>query len=82
MIFPEVNTAVVFFVSGTRQRNCASRYIPSRKIESREKRVEDLEQQLTRRSQIEEKVDTLAKQQKDSNARLFIQWYDYFCSEE
>lgn len=40
------------------------------------------EQQLTQRSQIEEKVDTLAKQQENSNAFLFIQWYDYFHSED
>jgi hypothetical protein len=45
---------------------------------SREERIEELEEQLARRSQIEDKVDTLAKQQEDDNAPFFIKWYNWF----
>lgn len=48
------------------------------RLESREERIEELEEQLARRSQIEEKVDTLAKQQEDDNAPFFIKWYNWF----
>jgi len=48
------------------------------RLESREDRISDLEDQLAKRSQIEEKVDTLAKQQDEPEAPFFIKWYRWF----
>jgi len=48
------------------------------RLESREERVSELEEQLARRSNIEEKVDTLAKRQETSNAPFFVKWYRWF----
>lgn len=50
------------------------------RLESREERIEQLEEQLARRSQVEEKVDTLAKRvdETDSNAPFFVRWYQWF----
>lgn len=44
------------------------------RVESREARIDTLEQQLSRRSEIEEKVDTLAKQQDEPAAPFFVEW--------
>jgi len=51
------------------------------RLESREDRIEELEQQLARRSQVEDKVDTLAKRVEDSSQPSPpwpIRWYRYF----
>lgn len=48
------------------------------RLEAREERIDALEEQLARRSQIEEKVDTLAKQQESADAPFFIQWARWF----
>lgn len=53
------------------------------KLARREARIEQLEEQLTRRSQVEEKVDTLAKRVDDSSgpAPPFpIRWWQWFRS--
>ena len=44
----------------------------------REERIDELEEQLARRSQLEEKVDTLAKRQEVAQAPFFVRWYRYF----
>jgi predicted transcriptional regulator len=43
------------------------------RLETREDRIDTLEKQLSRRSEIEEKVDTLAKQQDDPTP-FFVEW--------
>jgi len=48
------------------------------RLDSREERVSELEEQLARRSNIEEKVDTLAKRQETGNAPFFVKWYRWF----
>jgi len=48
------------------------------RLEGREERVSELEEQLARRSNIEEKVDTLAKRQETGNAPFFVKWYRWF----
>jgi Arc/MetJ-type ribon-helix-helix transcriptional regulator len=48
------------------------------RLDTREERIEELEQQLARRSQLEEKVDTLAKQQDDASAPFFVRWYRWW----
>jgi chromosome segregation ATPase len=52
------------------------------RLERREERIEQLEEQLARRSQIEEKVDTLAKQQQEEEAPFFVKWYRWWRSRE
>jgi len=47
------------------------------RLETREARIDELERQLAERSQIEEKVDTLAKQQ-DEEAPFFVKWYKWW----
>jgi metal-responsive CopG/Arc/MetJ family transcriptional regulator len=44
------------------------------RVESREARIDTLEQQLSRRSEIEEKVGTLAKKQDEPAAPFFVEW--------
>jgi predicted transcriptional regulator len=48
------------------------------RLDSREARIDELEEQLARRSQLEEKVDTLAKQQEEPEAPFFIKWYRWW----
>jgi Arc/MetJ-type ribon-helix-helix transcriptional regulator len=48
------------------------------RLESREDRIDELEEQLARRSQVEEKVDTLAKRVEDDDAPFFIRWYRWY----
>lgn len=48
------------------------------RLETREARIDELEEQLARRSNIEEKVDTLAKRQETTNAPFFVKWYKWF----
>lgn len=48
------------------------------RIENREDRVDELEEQLARRSQVEEKVDTLAKRVEDDDAPFFVRWYRWY----
>jgi len=45
------------------------------RLESREERIETLESQLKKRSQIEEKIDTLATQQQVARAPWPVRWY-------
>jgi len=52
------------------------------RLDGREKRVRELEEQLARRSNIEEKVDTLAKRQETANAPFFVEWYQWFRQRE
>ena len=51
-------------------------------LRAREERVRELEEQLAKRSQIEEKVDTLAKRQEEPEAPFFVQWYQWFRGRE
>jgi hypothetical protein len=46
-------------------------------LEVRKARIDELERQLAERSQIKEKVDTLARQQ-DEEAPFFLRWYDWW----
>jgi len=48
------------------------------RLESREERIEQLEEQLARRSQLEEKVDTLAKREQESNAPFLVKWWKWW----
>jgi metal-responsive CopG/Arc/MetJ family transcriptional regulator len=52
------------------------------RLETREARVEELEKQLTRRSQIEDKVEEVAlevrEERAESNAPFFVKWYRWF----
>jgi Arc/MetJ-type ribon-helix-helix transcriptional regulator len=53
------------------------------RLESREQRIDDLEEQLARRSQVEEKVDVLAKRvdETDEPAPPFpVRWVRWFRS--
>lgn len=52
------------------------------RLNSRENRIEELEEQLARRSQVEEKVDTLAKRVEDEDAPFFIRWLRWYRSRE
>lgn len=53
-----------------------------KRLERREDRIDDLEEQLARRSQIEEKVDTLAttveEQQGQTDAPFWVRWLRYY----
>lgn len=44
------------------------------RVESREDRIDTLQEQLSRRSEIEEKVDTLAQRQEEPHAPFFVEW--------
>ncbi len=52
------------------------------RLESRENRIEELEGELARRSQIEDKVEEVALQvredREDRNAPFFVKWYRWF----
>jgi len=48
------------------------------RLDAREERVSELETQLARRSEIEEKVDTLAKREQEGNAPFFVKWYRWW----
>jgi septal ring factor EnvC (AmiA/AmiB activator) len=48
------------------------------RLESREQRIDGLEEQLARRSQLEEKVDTLAKQQEEPEPPFFVKWLRWY----
>ena len=53
------------------------------RLQAREERIETLEEQLARRSQVEEKVDTLAKRAEDREgleAPWPVRWYRWFRS--
>lgn len=56
------------------------------RLESREDRIDELEEQLARRSQVEEKVDTLAKRVEDreraADAPFFVRWARWFRSRD
>lgn len=52
-----------------------------KQLDTREARVEELEEQLSRRSQVEEKVDVLAKRVNDSSGPtppFPIRWWQWF----
>jgi antitoxin component of RelBE/YafQ-DinJ toxin-antitoxin module len=48
------------------------------RLESREARIEELEEELAKRSQVEEKVDTLVKRNSEPEPPFFVSWYQYF----
>jgi predicted HicB family RNase H-like nuclease len=48
------------------------------RLDAREERVSELETQLARRSEIEEKVDTLARREREGNAPFFVKWYRWW----
>jgi metal-responsive CopG/Arc/MetJ family transcriptional regulator len=50
------------------------------RLESREERIETLEAQLARRSQLEEKIDVLAKQSSEEEGRepFFVKWWKWY----
>jgi len=51
------------------------------RLEAREERIEELEEQLAKRSQIEEKVDMLANRVEESeelDAPFFVQWWQWY----
>jgi Arc/MetJ-type ribon-helix-helix transcriptional regulator len=48
------------------------------RLETREERIDELEEQLARRSQLEEKIDTLAKQREEPEPPFFIKWYRWW----
>lgn len=52
------------------------------RLNSREDRIEELEEQLARRSQVEEKVDTLAKRVEDEDAPFFVRWLRWYRNRE
>ncbi len=52
------------------------------RLETREERVSELETQLARRSEVEEKVNTLAKREQEDNAPFFVKWYRWWQSRE
>jgi uncharacterized coiled-coil protein SlyX len=55
------------------------------RLQVREARIDELEQQLTRRSQVEEKVDVLAKRvedQEEPDPPWPVRWWRWFRSEE
>lgn len=44
------------------------------RLEIREKRIDQLEEQLTRRSEVEEKVDVLAKRVEEPDPPFWVRW--------
>jgi Arc/MetJ-type ribon-helix-helix transcriptional regulator len=48
------------------------------RLESREARIEELEEQLAKRSNVEEKIDTLVKADNEPEPPFFIEWYRFF----
>lgn len=48
------------------------------RLEQREERIDKLEEQLSRRSQVEEKIDTLAKRTEEPDAPFFVRWYRWW----
>lgn len=48
------------------------------RLESREDRIDELEDQLAKRSNVEEKVDTLVARDQEPNAPFFVEWYRWF----
>ena len=48
------------------------------RLDRRERRIDDLEEQLRRRSDVEEKIDTLAQRQEGSDAPFFVKWYRWY----
>jgi len=47
------------------------------RLEAREDRIEDLEEQLARRSQIEEKIDDLAKRDREPSPPWPVRWWQW-----
>lgn len=50
------------------------------RLERREARIDDLEEQLRRRSEVEEKIDTLATRQEETDAPFFVRWVRWYRS--
>jgi TolA-binding protein len=51
------------------------------RLEAREDRIEELEEQLARRSQIEDRVDELAielREQGEAEAPFFVRWWQWY----
>ena len=52
------------------------------RLESRERRIQELEDQLARRSQLESKVEDVAlevrQERESSNAPFFVKWYRWW----
>lgn len=47
------------------------------RLERREERIEQLHEELRRRSEIEEKIDTLAVQEQEPDPPFFIEWWQW-----
>jgi metal-responsive CopG/Arc/MetJ family transcriptional regulator len=45
------------------------------RLAAREERIEELEEQLSKRSQIEEKIDDLAERDREPDAPFFVDWW-------
>jgi len=58
--------------------NRAETEVLRERLERRERRIDDLEEQLRRRSHVEEKVDALAKRVGDDAAPFFVRWYQWY----
>lgn len=52
------------------------------RLDAREERIDELERQLARRSEIEEKVDTLAKREEEPDPPFFVKWARWFRNRE
>lgn len=52
------------------------------RLHAREERIDTLERQLARRSNVEKKVDELAKRQESANAPFFVEWYQWLRQRE
>lgn len=52
------------------------------RLVSREDRIDELEEQLARRSQVEEKIDTLAKRTDEPAPPWPVRWWRWLRSEE
>lgn len=48
------------------------------RLDGREDRIETIETQLARRSQLEEKIDTLATQQTAEEPPFFVEWFNWW----
>lgn len=50
------------------------------RLDTREERIDELERQLARRSDVEEKIDTLAKREGEPDPPFFIRWMNWWQS--
>jgi metal-responsive CopG/Arc/MetJ family transcriptional regulator len=54
------------------------------RVKQREKRIEELEEQLAKRSQVEDKIDevALAVREEEPEPPFFVRWIDWYRSRE